>query len=189
MLRRLALILLILACCVCASIAQEYKFTGSDNNGLIASGSSALKFTTTSQTYYVVRAHDSALCTAAFAACIPAAQVASVIEAYAQQNVTLAAPIATPNAVRAEVEMIHKERKPTPRIVAEVWLLDAGGNQIGAPIRDEHTGAAAASLLLTLNAVARTKSEDQMILEHMQNAAAHGGVAPIPAGAVSGTPN
>lgn len=28
-----------------------------------------------------------------------------------------------------------------------------------------------------------------LVLEHMQNAGAHGGVAPIPAGSVTGTPN
>lgn len=158
---------------------------------VLAPTTASLSFTATPlpPTLTVSKSWPDRLCLDNMTACAPFAAVRAFVADYAQQRVDLTAPVTTPNAIRAEVEIIHKERKPVARIVAEVWLLDAGGNRIGDPIRDEHTGATAAALLLTLNQVSRTKSEDQMVLEHMQNAAAHGGVAPIPAGSISGTPN
>lgn len=102
---------------------------------------------------------------------------------FAQERVSLSAPITTPNGTKWAVSMIHKERFP-PRVVVEAVLLDASDNVLQT-VRDEHTQASAvtaASLLAILNTSANNvTSEEKRILQHLQ------GEGKIGAGSVTGT--
>jgi hypothetical protein len=112
---------------------------------------------------------------------ILSAILASVLTAAvlsAQQAVTLTAPEATGTRTGWNVQLLHIEKQGAGwRIVVE--LVDNLGNVV----RDEHTGASAATLLNALNtANLTTNSLLRRILLHVQSE------AKIAAGSVTGTP-
>jgi len=112
------------------------------------------------------------------------AALAMTAPAVAQESVTLTTPasIGTRSTWRPSLLTIELQPDNTWRVVIEAR------DNLGLTVRCDHTGADAAALVTALNtADMRTNSLHKRLLTHLQSAAAHGGVAKIGAGSVTGT--
>jgi hypothetical protein len=109
----------------------------------------------------------------------------------AQQKLVFTTPIAGPTVTEAAIDGVEIHR--APQWVLVIHYQDSAG----VAKRDRHQGVfhavtnpnGADVLVKALNkANLATKALEQRAIEHLQDAAAHGGVALLPAGTVTGSP-
>jgi hypothetical protein len=104
------------------------------------------------------------------------------VGATTQEKATLTTP-QTVSVTDYEIMRVDLQRLPSWGL--RLYYRDSAGKEL----LDEHTGAEAETLIKALNkANLSTTSLEKRALLHLQDAAAHGGVAKIGAGSITWTP-
>lgn len=106
----------------------------------------------------------------------------AVVAVFAQERATLSTP-QTVSVTHYDIARIDIQRLPSWGL--RIYYVGSDGKEH----LDEHGGSSAQALVTALNkANLSTSSLEKRAILHLQDAAAHGGVAKIPAGSVTGSP-